>query len=217
MSGPKRGRDGRQMNPASLANLRPNPENLEPGAGAWQPGDAPHLEHGARSRRPQRSPEWSPAVERAVDDLEHRVGDELRDSAGELLPWARPSIEAVALQRVAAWRVERHVADLEARGRLKPADADLASKVAERYHRALEREALTLRSRLEASGQARTLAEQMADDADLERRERELARREAELDRRASRGADGVPAPTGHAEASPPPSPLPQARGERDA
>lgn len=179
---PKRGRDGRRMNPASL-------ENLRPGAGAWRPGDAPHLEHGARSRRPQRSPEWSPAVERAVADLERRVGDELRDDAGELLPWARPSVEAVALQRVAAWRVERHVADLEARGRLKPENVDLASKVAERYHRALEREALTLRSRLEARGQARTLAEEMARDAELERRELELARREAELERKEARDA----------------------------
>lgn len=155
--------------------------NLQPGAGAGRVGEAPALRHGERTTSPQRSPEWSPAVERAIADLEHRVGDELRDSAGELLPWALPSVEAVALQRVAAWRVERYVADREARGTLKPADVDLASKVAERYHRSLEREALTLRSRLEARGQARTLAEAMSADHELERRERELDRREAEL------------------------------------
>src|SRR4051794_31120338 len=37
----RRGRDGRRMNPRSL-------DNLVPGAGAWKPGDAPHLLHGAR-------------------------------------------------------------------------------------------------------------------------------------------------------------------------
>src|SRR4051794_1294401 len=177
---PKRGRDGRRMHPASLANLRP-------GAGAWQPGDAPHLAHGARSRQPQRSPEWSPAVQCAIADLERRVGNELRDATGELRPWAVPSVEAVALQRVAAWRVDRYLADREARGRLKPEHVDLASRVAERYHRSLEREALTLQSRLGASGQARTLAEDMARDAELERREAELARREAELEAKTSR------------------------------
>jgi len=158
--------------------------NLRPGAGAGRLGEAPALRHGERTTSPQRSPEWSPAVTAAIADLEHRVGDELRDAAGALLPWALPSVEAVALQRVAAWRVDRYVPDREARGALKPADVDLASKVAERFHRALEREALTLRSRLEARGQARTLAGAMADDAELERREHDLARREAELDTR---------------------------------
>lgn len=167
---------------AQLANL-PNLRG-EATSTTWAPGDSPHLEHGARSERPQRSPEWSPAVEQAVADLEARVGNELRDDDGELLPWARPSVEAVALQRVAAWRVDRYAADKEARGTLKPADVDLASKVAERYHRALEREALTLRSRLEARGQAKSLAEAMAEDAELERRERELARREAAIEAR---------------------------------
>lgn len=188
MSGEKRGR-GRRMNPRSLENLRPNPENLRPGAGAWTGGEAPHLSHGARSRRPQRSPEWSPAVELAIADLEHRVGGELRDPAGDLEPWAMPSVEAVALQRVAALRVDRYVADREARGALKPADVDLASKVADRYHRALEREALTLRSRIDARGQAVDLAQAMAADADLERREAELERREAELERREGEAA----------------------------
>ena len=158
--------------------------NLRPGAGAGRIGEAPALRHGARTVAPQRGPMWSPALEQAIADLEGRVGDELRDSAGALQPWARPSVEAVALQRVAAWRVERTVAEAEDRGTVKVADLDLLSRVAERYHRALEREALTLRSRLEARGQARTLAEAMADDAELERREHDLARREAELDTR---------------------------------
>jgi len=158
--------------------------NLRPGAGAGRLGEAPALRHGERTTSPQRSPEWSPAVTAAIADLEGRVGDELRDSNGELASWARPSVEAVALQRVSAWRVERYVADREARGALKPADVDLASKVAERYHRSLEREALTLRSRLEARGQALTLAEAMGHDAELEARERAVAAREAALDAR---------------------------------
>jgi len=158
--------------------------NLRPGAGGGRVGEAPALRHGERTTSPQRSPEWSPAVEQAIADLEHRVGDELRDAAGALLPWALPSVEAVALQRVAAHRVDRFVADREARGALKPADVDLASRVAERFHHALEREALTLRSRLEARGQARTLAEAMGHDAELERRERALEAREAALDAR---------------------------------
>lgn len=133
--------------------------NLQPGAGAGREGQAPALVHGARTVSPERSPEWSPAVDAAIRDLEGRVGAELRDAAGDLQAWAVPSIEAVALQRVAAWRVDRYVADLEARGKLRPADVDLASKVAERYHRALEREALTLRSRIEAHGAAFDLAQ----------------------------------------------------------
>jgi hypothetical protein len=175
----KRGRDGRTMNPRSLANLRP-------GAGAGREGEAPTLKHGARSRQPQRSPEWSPAVQAAAADLEARVGDELRDEDGELLAWAVPSVEAVAIQRVAAWRAERYVADLDAKGKLKPADVDLASRVGERYHRALEREALTLRSRLEAMTDVHgfDMARAMARDAELEEREAEVARREAALDDR---------------------------------
>lgn len=133
--------------------------NLRPGAGAGREGQAPALVHGARTVSPERSPEWSPAVERAIADLEQRVGAELRDDDGVLLRWALPSIEAVALQRVAAWRVERYVADRETRGKLRPADVDLASRVAERYHRALEREALTLRSRIEAKVQTFDLAQ----------------------------------------------------------
>jgi hypothetical protein len=158
-----RARDGRRMHPNSLANLRPNSDNLVPRAGAWRPGDAPHLEHGARTRSPERSPEWSPAVQAAISDLEARVGAELRDEAGGVHSWAVPSIEAVALQRVAAWRVDRYVADREATGRLKPEHVDMQSKITDRYHRALEREALTLRSRLEAGGQAFDLARYWAE------------------------------------------------------
>lgn len=39
--------------------------------------------------------EWSPAVERSITDLERRVGDELRDSNGELMAWALPPAPAI--------------------------------------------------------------------------------------------------------------------------
>ncbi len=145
---------------AQLANL-PNLSGA-PSAGSWRPGEAPHLKHGARSRRPERGPEWSPAVSEAVRDLEAVVGDELRDASGEVHAWARPSVEAVAIQRVACWRLDRFVADQEARGTLRPEHLDLSSKVGERFHRALEREALTLRSRLEARATGFDLAQAMS-------------------------------------------------------
>jgi hypothetical protein len=151
---------------AQLANL-PNLRGL-PTSTSIAPGEARALKHGARSRQSKASPEWSPAVRDAIADLEARVGAELRGEDGTLADWAVPSVEAVALQRVAALRVDRYLAAAEAKGGLKPDDVDTASKVAERYHRALEREALTLRGRLDAAGAvarfdlARLMAEEAA-------------------------------------------------------
>jgi hypothetical protein len=136
-----------------LANLRPVTENLVPGAGAWKPGDAPHLVHGARGRQSWSSADWSPAVELAITELERCVGVELKGEDGELEPWARPSIEAVAQQRVNMRRGERLAEDRAARGRLSMEDVERQSKVVDAYHRALEREALTLRSRIDTSEQ----------------------------------------------------------------
>ena len=67
---------------------------------------------------------------------------------------------------MSAWRADRWVTDREARGILRGEDLDLASKVGERYHRALEREALTLRSRLEARTQSFDLARHWAEEGD---------------------------------------------------
>jgi hypothetical protein len=86
----------------------------------------------------------------------------LRDGRGELLPWALPSVEAVAIQRVASVRMDRFIADQEAKGKLKVEHLDMASKVGVRYHAALEREAMTLRSRLEATAGATDLATALA-------------------------------------------------------
>ena len=102
---------------ANLPNLRGKPTST-----TWQEGDAPNLSHGARSEQPQGSADWSPAVMAAVYDLSARVGEELRGEDGELAAWALPSVEAVALQRVQAMRVERYLAAREAKGSLKPAD-----------------------------------------------------------------------------------------------
>lgn len=148
MSEANRSGNRRGMNPASRENL-PNLKGL-PTSTSVRPGQALALKRGAHSRNVKNAPEWSPAVREAITDLSTRVGHELRDEDGELAAWAVPSIEAVALQRVQAWRMDRYLADAETRGTLKPADVDLASKVAERYQRALEREALTLRSRIDA-------------------------------------------------------------------
>lgn len=147
-----------QLRANQLANLLKGSES----PGTWQPGDAPQLEHGARSRRPQASPEWSPSLSLTILDLEDRVDASLRDDAGELLPWALPSVEAVAIQRVACVRIDRYVAGREAKGQLKPEDLDLQSKIGERYHRSLEREAMTLRSRLDATAGATDLATALA-------------------------------------------------------
>src|SRR3954468_20218176 len=89
----RRGRDGRRMNPRSL-------DNLVPGAGAWKPGDAPHLLHGARGRAAWNPPGWAPCLALAAAEMERCVGVEVMDGAGVLESWARPSVEAVAQQLV---------------------------------------------------------------------------------------------------------------------
>ena len=84
---------------------------------------------------------------------------------------ALPSVEAVAVQRVAAWRADRFVADLEARGRLTLEALDVASRVGARYHAALDKEALTLSARLAARRQSvdlATLLSSMDDDEEAE-------------------------------------------------
>jgi hypothetical protein len=126
----------------------------EPSAASVRPGETLRLVHGARTTSPQRSPLWGPAVSDAIDDLAARVGDELRQEDGEVAPWAVPSIEAVAVLRVSVLRGERICAGLEERGKLTLDDTERHSKTTERYHRALEREALTLRSRVETAARA---------------------------------------------------------------
>lgn len=150
--------------PAARARQLANLPNLrgERTATTFKPGDSPNLEHGARTRRPQASPEWSPAVSMCILDLEERVSVSLRDERGELLPMAVPSVEAVAIQRVACVRLDRYIADREAKGKLTADDLDKASKVGARYHAALEREAMTLRSDLEARVVAVDLATALA-------------------------------------------------------
>lgn len=165
----RRARDGRRISEKSLQNL-PNLRG-EAGAASWKPGDSPHLRHGARTRRPQGSPEWSPAVQAAIGDLEARVGDELRDESGELYAWALPSVEALAIARVAAWRIDRFVADRETRGLLAANDIELQSKIAARYHDGLAREALTLASRLQARATSFDLAQAMSALEDEEKRD----------------------------------------------
>jgi hypothetical protein len=126
--------------------------------GTAGPGNARHMRHGARSRLSQNSVEWPAAVALSIADLEDRVGAELRDEHGDVQAWARPSVEALALARVAAGRVERWLTDREVRGKVERDDFDVHGRAVERYHRGLEREGLTLRSRLEAQAAAFDLA-----------------------------------------------------------
>jgi hypothetical protein len=126
----KRGRDGRRMNPRSL-------ENLRRGVTRAPKGNGHALRHGANTTGPQDSVDWDPAMSAAIDDLQQRVHASLRDQDGQLFPWAVPSVEAVAIQRVASVRMARYIATAEAKGSLTPKDLDLQSQVGERYHRAL--------------------------------------------------------------------------------
>jgi hypothetical protein len=142
----------RERQLANLPNLRG-----EPTSASWRPGAAPHLVHGARGRASWNSPDWSPAVELAIAELERCAGVELKDADGALEPWARPSVEAVAQQLVNMRRGERIAADRDARGRLTLEDVERQARVVDAYHRALEREALTVRSRIEAAGNAARL------------------------------------------------------------
>lgn len=163
----KRGRDGRRMNPRSLENL-PNLRGELP-AGAWKPGDAPHLIHGEHGRglpAVRRSPEWPPAMAYAIDVLSRRVGAELRDERAELFPWAVDSVEAVAVQWLACVRAERVAADAEARGRPMGEHIDRCSRVGEKYARVLESRERMLRERVEARRAGFDLAAELAELAD---------------------------------------------------
>lgn len=139
---------------AQLANLRANRQNLKPGAGAAGPGNARGLKHGARSEKPHNSPDWSPAVSAAITDLHARLNEELFDEAGELLPWAAPSVEALAIAKVQAMRAERIVALKESKDQATVADVKLVADVGRAYHDSLAREELLISQRLRAQSAA---------------------------------------------------------------
>jgi hypothetical protein len=163
-----------EMQKRQLANLRPPPgSNAErrqkaglkrgkESSGTARPGDARALMHGARTRAPQRSVEWGPAVEAAILDLQPCIGEELRDEHGDVFVWAAPAVEALALSRLTAARMERWVADRCAKGIATGTDFVMATKVNERYEDALRAQAMTLPSRLAAHREAMALDDDLA-------------------------------------------------------
>jgi hypothetical protein len=172
---------GGARNPNSLANLRPNPDKLVPGAGAWRPGVAPHLEHGLRSRDP--SPEViDPVLDLVLDDLETKVP--IRDEHGQVPPWLREMAWSAAIAKLQVIRCSRYLAqhgDTDAQGRLRP-EVEALSKTNDRYQRSLERLAMTVPSHMRSGlDAARTVDSASAMSAPDDKRRVELLR-EAGLD-----------------------------------
>ena len=125
--------------------------NLRPGAGAWQPGAAPNLKHGLRTRNPPVE-EVEPHLAAVLADLEPLVPDPLKDEAGDVLPWARESVWTLGVLKLGVVRCLRFLAqhgEQDERGRLRPENEQLGQATL-RYRRALAEEAMTLRSRLQA-------------------------------------------------------------------
>ena len=118
-----------------------------PGAGQWQPGSAPALKSGLRSRNP--SPEAiDPVLDLVLDDLETKVP--IRDEHGQVPPWLREMAWSAAIAKLQVIRCSRYLArhgDTDAQGRLRP-EVEALSKTNDRYQRSLERLAMTVPSHM---------------------------------------------------------------------
>ncbi len=163
-----------------LSNLRPHPQNLEPGAGAWAPGASPHLKHGLRSRTSS-ADVLDPVLDVVLEDLEAKVP--VRDEHGDVPAWLREACWAAAVKKLRVVRCARFLAqhrDVDERGRWRPENAELV-KATDAYERSLAGLAMTVTSHMRAGAdRARaSLAEAMSE-ADPERRRRLY--REAGLD-----------------------------------
>ena len=166
-------REGRRfLRGHNLPNL-----NGEMPAGAWQPGAAPALRHGLRTRRPS-ADALDPALDAVLADLADVLPAPLLDpGTGEVAAWARETVWSLAVLKLIVVRCSRYLAQHgheDERGRLRP-EVDALGKAAQRYRSALSDEAMTLRSRIRAGldhAQTVSLAELMAQDHELERRER---------------------------------------------
>lgn len=156
-----------------LANLRPKPENLQPGAGAWQPGRSPdQLRHGLRSRRPP-ADVIDPILDQVLDDLEAKVPIRVD---GQIPPWLREMAWSAAIAKLQVVRCARFLAqhgETNSRGRWRPENEGLR-KANETYQRALERLAMTVGSHLRAGldmQRGRDLALEFAAQTEAEERE----------------------------------------------
>jgi hypothetical protein len=111
--------------------------NLQPGAGAWEPGATPNLKHGLRTQRPARLLLGESAME-IVDALEAQVP--LKGPDGQVLPEFTAAVEAAALQLVLVKRtfgyLQTHGFE-DARGRLRP-EVEGAERALNRFRRHLD-------------------------------------------------------------------------------
>jgi hypothetical protein len=136
---PVKGRDGRTMSPASLANLKP-------GAGRWREGASPALKHGLRSRIPS-AEVLDPVLDEVERDLAAKVPD--RDASGDVPLWNREMLWSLAVAKLQVIRCARFLAqhgEVDERGRFRP-ENDGLRKANESYQRSLERMAMTVPSR----------------------------------------------------------------------
>lgn len=137
---PKRGRDGRRMNPASLANLRP-------GAGAWQPGvTGPNLRHGLRSREPARI-----VIDPLVREIEAALAADLplKDADGGTPGADRFAVELAAIALLRVRRVSAYLelhGDSDDRGNLR-AELDGLGRAVEHAAKMLDRIGCSPRAR----------------------------------------------------------------------
>jgi hypothetical protein len=125
-------------------------------SGTARAGDARRLLHGQRARVPDNAPDREQTRWRAITDLAAEVerlegvlGAEFREEDGTICAWARPAVDAVAVQAHTLKRAVEQAENLRLRDSAKP-NWDGVSKIAERYHHALREEALTLSGRLAA-------------------------------------------------------------------
>jgi hypothetical protein len=160
-----------------LANLRPRPANLKPGAGQWEPGHAPVLTHGLRSRRPSQDV-MDPMLDQVIEDLEAKVP--VRDKAGDVPAWLREECWAAGIKKLQVIRCARYLAqrgETDGRGNLRPENEGLV-EATEAYERSLDRLAMTVGAHMRAGADlARTVdAATAMSEPDPERRARLLRR-----------------------------------------
>ncbi len=130
---------GGARNPRSLANL-------QPGAGAWQPGASPNLRHGLTSRQPSRL-----TLDPIAREIEDALAADLplKDADGGV---PAPDRFVVELAAIAMLRVRRCAAylelhgDVDDRGRLRP-EFEAFGKAIEAAARMLDRLGCSPRAR----------------------------------------------------------------------
>lgn len=155
-------------------------------AGAWQPGAAPALKHGLRTREPS-ADALDPVLDAVVAELAPGLPAPLIDPAtGDVAAWARETVWSLAVLKLIVVRCSRYLAQHgheDERGRLRP-EVEALGRATQRYRSALADEAMTLRSRIRANlDHTRTASVASAmSEPDPERRARLLREAGVDLD-----------------------------------